>query len=86
MKRKDLGLIGAVVVFSAVVSFVLATAFFSYDKGKGISVDKVSEISTTFVQKGTPDYATNYEPFFNENAINPTQLIKIGDGSNPAPL
>lgn len=86
MKSKDIALLIAVAGFSAIASFVASTAFFSYDKGKGISVEVAAPITTEFVQKNTDDYRTNYEPIFNEQSINPTQLIQIGDGSNPRPL
>lgn len=77
MKQKDIALIIIVVFLTAIGSFFLSGLLF---KTNNLSekVDTVEPISADFK---TPD-----SKFFNPDAINPTQLIRIGDNSNNQPF
>lgn len=78
MKQKDIAVIIAVAFFAAVISLLLTqTLFVSKDK-KELTAQKVQPLSSEFNQ---PDNTV-----FNENAINPTQLIQIGDSNNSQPF
>lgn len=77
MKQKDLALIIVVAVVAGVLS-VLVSKFFISAGSKNLQAQVVQPISTDF-QK--PD-----ERVFNDKAINPTQLIQIGNSSNTQPF
>lgn len=77
MKQKDIVLIIVVVFMGAVLSiFVSKFVFKSSDKN--LQSDIVSAISAEFKQ---PD-----KKYFNPESINPTQTIRIGNGSNNQPF
>lgn len=78
MKQKDLVLIVVVIFFSAVVSLLISRFIFSSPNNRQQEVQVVQPISTDFP---TPD-----QQFFNNNAFDPTQLITIGQNSNPNPF
>lgn len=77
MKQKDLALI-IVVAFVAGALSLLVSKFFISSGSKNLQAQVVQPISTDF-QK--PD-----ERVFNDKAINPTQLIQIGNSSNSQPF
>lgn len=78
MKQKDIALILIVAAVGGVISIVLTQQFFVPKKNKELSVQIVEPIKSEFQQ---PD-----NKVFNNNAINPTQLIEIGNGSNANPF
>ena len=78
MKQKDFVLIVAVALFAAVVSLLLTQAIFVSKDKKELTSEVVEPISAEFKE---PD-----KNVFNENAVNPTQLIQIGDGDNSTPF
>lgn len=78
MKQKDIALIIVVAFFAAIFSLLLTKAVFVSSDKKQLSAETVDPISSEFNE---PD-----KRVFNEGAINPTQLIQIGDGSNPTPF
>lgn len=78
MKRKDLILIIVVVFVSAVFSLIMSNIFISTPKNRKEKVEVVGEIIPTFP---TPD-----KQFFNEQSINPTLVIEIGNNDNQNPL
>jgi hypothetical protein len=77
MKQKDIIIIIAIVVIAGALSFVLSSVLFSTKQNKQ-QVEVVEPISAEF---NLPD-----KKYFNENSVNPTQLIKIGDTPNPTPF
>lgn len=80
MKQKDIALIVAVAGFAGIASFILSGVFFSGN-------DKVQKVEV--VQTITTEFDPNderYDRFFNDKAINPTKLIRIGDTNNPKPF
>lgn len=78
MKRKDLATIILVVGMSALFAAIISNALFSSSKTGKQEAEKVTDISAKFVR---PDSA-----YFNENSINPTQIIRIGGGGNNTPF
>ena len=83
MKQKDILLIGAVAFVAAIFSFVLSGVIFGSPHKNPIKVPVVNKISSDFpaVQNDT-----NYNSFFNDKALDPTQLIKIQGNNNPTPF
>lgn len=74
MKQKDIPVILAIVIVSFILSLVITKAFFVPKNSKVLTAERVDPISADFKE---PD------PFiFNKEAVNPTQLIKIGDSNN----
>lgn len=74
MKQQDIALIIVVIFVAAGLSFAVTKMVFTPEDSKRLQVETVTPINAEFRQ---PDKAV-----FNENAINPTQLIQIGDGNN----
>lgn len=77
MKQKDIALI-IVVVFISVVISIVASKFIFTPKKRHQTVQVVSPISADFP---TPD--TNY---FNNQSIDVTKIITIGNSTNPDPF
>jgi len=78
VKQKDVAMLLIVIFVAGVFSFVVSKIFFTSSKNRNYSVQVVEPISEEFQQ---PD-----KRVFNEQAINPTQLIQIGDSTNPQPF
>lgn len=83
MKQQQWILIGVVAFIAALFSFVLSGMLFGSPKKNPIKVPVVTPISSTFPSVSTDD---NYKPFFNDKALNPTQLIQIGGSNNTSPF
>lgn len=77
MKQKDIALIIIVAFVAGVISLVISNVLFK-------STERNLEAQT--VQPITPDFQPPDKAVFNENAINPTKLIQIGDTNNPRPF
>lgn len=78
MKQKDIGLILVIVFIGAVLSFFVSQKLFSSADSKQQKAPTVQAISSSFTE---PD-----KTYFNTNSIDPTQIIKIGDNTNPEPF
>jgi hypothetical protein len=78
MKQKDVALIIVLVFVSGVVSFLLSGWIFAKPADRQQRAEKVDVITSDFSQ---PD-----SKFFNNNSIDPTQLIQIGNSNNPNPF
>jgi len=83
MKKNDLMLIGLVGFIAIILSFIVSNTIFGNPKKNAIKVPVVTPISSTFPLPQTDD---NYKPFFNSNALDPTQLIQIGNNNNQVPF
>lgn len=77
IQKKDLLLIVVVALFAAIFSVVISKVVFSTSQ-HNLKAETVQPIST---ELKTPDPAV-----FNDQAIDPTQLIHIGDSSNKQPF
>ena len=78
MKKKERNTIIIVILVSAFVSFFAAKFLIGGSRDKTQTAEVVEPISAEFSR---PD-----PKIFNENAVNPTQLIKIGENANPTPF
>lgn len=78
MKSKDWQLVGMVVVVVAVITFAIATLLFGGKNTKVLKVEVVSPISSDFPLPNTK--------YFNEDSLNPTLEIKIGEDGNTTPF
>lgn len=78
MRQKDMMVILAVAIFSAVLAVVVTKMLFSKPQNRQVEVEIVAPISAEFPD---PD-----KRFFNQNAIDPTQAIQIGNSNNPDPF
>lgn len=78
MKRKDLAIIASAAIFSAVFAMIISTMFISSDQNRSQKAEVVEPIVADFPE---PD-----KKYFNGESINPTQLIRIGESTNPSPF
>jgi hypothetical protein len=82
MKKNDLAILAAVVIISSVFAYILAGSLLGGPKKFNLKVEQIDKIQSTF-----PDVAgSDFSKFYNKNALNPTQLITIGDAPNTAPF
>ena len=77
MKQKDIAIIGAVVLASAILAVVASKLIIR-------PTDKKQQAEV--VQAITPDFPTPDQRFFNANSIDPTLPIQIGDDTNADPF
>jgi len=78
MKQKDLTLIIAVIITSAIFSLIISNIFISTPKNRQEKVEVTGKITTDFPEVD--------KKFFNENSIDPTLLIQIGSNDNQKPF
>ena len=78
MKQKDIDAIITIVFISGILSFFISNALFAPPKNLKTQVEVVEPISAEFSQ---PD-----KKYFNQDSVNPTQTITIGDGENQQPF
>ena len=83
MKRKELVLIGVVAFIAAIFSFIISCVIFGSPQKNPIKVPVVTPISSDFP---SPQTDSTYQAFYNQKALNPTQLIQIGGNGNTAPF
>ncbi|PID30722.1 hypothetical protein CSA80_04320 [Candidatus Saccharibacteria bacterium] len=77
MKQKDIAVIVAVALLSAIISFILSTRLFVTPENRQQEVEVVDVITADF-EKPNSDY-------FNEESINPTQNSQL-NSTNPTPF
>lgn len=78
MKKQDIALIILIVAISALTAYLIGRAVVGDPQQQSVQVKTVDAISTNVEE---PDPRV-----FNENAINPTVEINIGDSSNRQPF
>lgn len=78
MKQKDVAVIILVAVVAAMGSFFLSRFLFESGDKREQKAEIVDVISTDFQQ---PD-----KNYFNDQSVNPTQLIRIGNSNNKHPF
>ncbi len=78
MKQKDIALIVVVGFLAAIFSLLLTQTIFVTRENRNLSAEVVEPISAEFKQ---PD-----KNVFNAEAVNPTQLIQIGDSTKQTPF
>jgi hypothetical protein len=77
MKEKDIALIIVIVFVSGLLSFFISNKFISPPK-HDLKAAKVEAITSEFKEPDTK--------YFNDQSVNPTQLIKINNNSNDNPF
>lgn len=78
MKRKDLLIIGGVILVSAILSSILSSVIITAPKNRQTKVELVEKINPTFP---TPD-----PRYLNVSSVDPTQVITIGNNNNSNPF
>ncbi|HET8671711.1 MAG TPA: hypothetical protein VFM05_14120 [Candidatus Saccharimonadales bacterium] len=78
MKQKDVALILVVAFISAVLSFVLSGWIFGKPADRQQKAEVVDVVRSDFVLPPVK--------YFNNNSVDPTQLIQIGEANNPNPF
>jgi len=78
MKKKDIGLVGAIAFFAGVIALVVSNMLIATPENLQTEVEVVQPISAEFSE---PD-----KRYFNPEAINPTRLIRIGESQNQNPF
>jgi archaellin len=78
MKQKDIIVVVAIAIVSAIFSYVIANFIFGGEKAYKLTAPTVDPISSEFK---LPD-----ERYFNKDSLNPTKDITIGDSNNSAPF
>ena len=78
MKQKDLLVIVAVAIFAAIVGLVASNFLFAGPSTKTQTVEKIDKIS--------PDFSSPNSKYFNKDAINPSQTVKIAPSNNVDPF
>jgi len=78
MKQKDIAVLIIVVFVSAISSFFISKWLFASPKSRQTKIEIVTPI--------TADFPTPDSKYFNSNALDPTQLIQIGDSTNTQPF
>lgn len=83
MRQKDIIILVGVGLIAMVISIIISGKIFTPPSNRSTKVPVVSPINSTF-----PDVHndSNYQAFFNNNAIDPTQLINIGPSQNQQPF
>lgn len=78
MKQKDIALIIVIVAISGIVSFLASGWIFAKPADRQQKAEVVDIITSDFP---LPD-----SKYFNNNSVDPTQLIEIGNSNNPNPF
>lgn len=78
MKQKDWALVLVMAFIGAVLSLLASNMLFSSPKNRQQTAEVVDPISANF-----PSPPSKY---FNQSAINPTEPVQIGNGTNPNPF
>lgn len=78
MKQKDIALILVIVIISGLISFLASRWIFAKPADRQQKAEVVDVITSDFTEPNSK--------YFNANAFNPTQLIQIGNSTNPNPF
>jgi hypothetical protein len=78
MKQKDIALIAVIVFVSAIVAYFISNKIFVTPANRQQQVEVVQPI--------TADFPSTDKRFFNDQSIDPTQLIQISQNNNSNPF
>ncbi|HEX9679124.1 MAG TPA: hypothetical protein VGA08_00700 [Candidatus Saccharimonadales bacterium] len=78
IKQGDIAVVILVVSISLVASYFLGNAIINTDANRSTEVEVINPISAEF---GVPS-----DNIFNDEALNPTELIRIGDDGTNTPF
>lgn len=78
MKQKDIALILVISFMSVVLALIVSNLVFNNSSSRKLTADKVIAI--------TPEFNEPDKKYFNNNSVDPTQIIHIGENSNQKPF
>ena len=78
MKQKDIALIIIIVFVSGVLSFIISGKLFVTPENRQQKVQTGDVIESTFEKPS--------EKYFNNDSINPAQMVQIGNNNNQTPF
>lgn len=78
MKQKDILVVIVVIVFSVIVSYLVAAKFISTPSNRQQNVQQVGSISSQF--------STPSSKYFNDGSIDPSELVQTGNQQNQTPF
>ncbi|HJQ09136.1 MAG TPA: hypothetical protein VJ836_06675 [Candidatus Saccharimonadales bacterium] len=78
MKQKDIALVLVMAAIGSIVALVVSRLFFATPQNRQQTAEVVDVIA--------PDFQQPSSKYFNINSVNPTQLIEIGNTTNPNPF
>jgi hypothetical protein len=78
MKQKDIALIIVIIGVSGLISFLASRWVFARPADRQQPAEVVDII--------TSDFPLPNSKYFNSNSVDPTQLIQIGNSTNPNPF
>lgn len=78
MKQNDIALILVIGFISAVVAVAVSSLTIGSKSNRQQQVEVVDKISDQFTQPS--------KQYFNENSVDPTQIIRIGGNTNQQPI
>jgi hypothetical protein len=78
MKRKDLVVVIIAAFLSGALALVVSTLLISTPKNRRQKAEVVQPIVADFPEPN--------KKYFNDKSIDPTQLIRIGENTNPSPF
>ena len=78
MKRKDILLIIVVALLAGVISFIVSGVFITSEEDRQQTVETVNALPSQF-ERPPVDY-------FNQDSVNPTRTIEIGEDANNQPF
>lgn len=78
MKQKDVAMILVVSFASAVLSLVVSNLLFGSQSKRNLEAPVVTAI--------TPEFNEPEKKYFNDQSVDPTQIIRIGDNANNQPF
>lgn len=78
MKQKDIIIIIVAVFISGILSFILSSKIFAVPSDQQAEVEVIEPITAQFTE---PD-----SRYFNNNSVNPTKPIRIGENQNKQPF
>jgi hypothetical protein len=86
MKQKDIALIVVIAAVAGVFSLILSQIFLASPDDLQQDVEVVQQIDASFPDLTNAEQKQQFEPFFNEQAVNPTSLIRITENKNENPF
>lgn len=83
MEKKNIFPLIVIAIIAIVISSIVSKAIFNPTKGRNLTAPVVQKIDSNFpaVQNDS-----QYQAFFNNQALDPTQLIQIGTSQNSTPF
>lgn len=78
MKQKDIAVLVAVAIVSAIASLLISKQFFTTAQDRSQKVETIDKITAEF---NYPD-----KKYFNGQSVNPAQLVQLGQDNNQDPF